>query len=107
MNVTKKISVLQALFILIMTVGFSNHVTIIPLLLQVGFRDSWISVIGTYLLFNVWIFIPYFIAKKTGDLALPDWLTQNFGKWVARFIIWPFAIYLLFIAAITLKETTN
>jgi len=107
MNVTKKISVLQALFILIMAVGFSNHVTIIPLLLQVGFRDSWISVICAYLLFNAWIVIPYFIAKKTGDLSLPDWLTQNLGKWAARLFIWPFAIYLLFIAAITLKETIN
>ena len=107
MNVTKKISVLQALFLLIMAVGFSNHVTIIPLLLQVGYRDSWISVICAYLLFNAWILIPYFIAKKTGELSLPEWLTQNFGKWTARLFIWPFALYLLVIAAITLKETTN
>ncbi len=90
-----------------MAVGFSNHVTIIPLLLQVGFRDSWISVTFAYLLFNAWVFIPYFIAKKTGKLALKKWLTVHIGKWASVLFIGIFSLYLLLIAVITLKETTN
>lgn len=107
MNVTNKISVLQALFIVIMAVGFTNHVIIIPLLLQVGMRDSWISVLCAYLLLNVWVLIPYFIAKSISGISLIDWLKQRFGTWISRFIIWPFALYLLSMAAITLKETTT
>lgn len=107
MNVTKNISVLQALFILLLAVGFSNHVTIIPLLLHVGLRDSWISVVLAYLLFNIWILIPYYIAKKTGQQSLFDWLKLNVGKWTSHLFLWPIVLYLLSIAAITLKETST
>lgn len=107
LNVNKTISVFQALTIIILAVGFSNHVTIIPLLLHVGMRDSWVSVLLTYLLSNLWLLLPYYIAKTTGQQSLFDWLRQQYGKWAARFLIWPAAIYVLFIAALTIRETTK
>ncbi|GIP33226.1 endospore germination permease [Paenibacillus sp. J2TS4] len=107
MKSTKNISLLQAMFILIMAVGFSNHVIIIPLLLQVGLRDSWISVLFTYLLFNVWLLLPYYITSRTGQQSLFDWLKDHYNRWVANLIIWSLGIYLLFIAALTIKETVS
>ncbi|WP_010273659.1 endospore germination permease [Paenibacillus senegalensis] len=107
MNNAKEITILQTLFLIITAVGFSNHVTIIPMLLQAGLRDSWLSVLLTYLILNVWLIIPFYISKKIGKQSMYEWLKSHYSRWLAYFFVGLVAIYMLSIAAITIKETTT
>lgn len=54
----------QLFFVLILFIGISNHVLILPHLLTNGQRDAWICVLVSYGFLTLWGFILYLIKKK-------------------------------------------
>ncbi|WP_169083893.1 endospore germination permease [Paenibacillus sp. PL91] len=76
---------LQIVFLLLLSLGISNHVLIIPHLLRAAERDSWFSIVVAYLALIGWSFILYLVLKSMRSLSFSDWLkfrTGKLGLWV-------------------------
>lgn len=54
----------QLIFVLILFIGISNHVLILPHLLTIGKRDAWVCVLAAYVILLLWGLILYYIMKK-------------------------------------------
>lgn len=99
------ISVLHVIFLSMTVIGLKNHVTIIPSLLNVAGRDSWISVIVSSFVILPWIFLVVFISKKLNGEPVVEWLERTLGNAVSRAVRYAIAIFLLILAVFTLGET--
>ncbi|WP_449539710.1 hypothetical protein [Ferdinandcohnia sp. Marseille-Q9671] len=54
----------QLFFVLILFIGISNHVLIMPHLLTTGKRDAWICALVAYVFIQFWGYILNLIMKK-------------------------------------------
>ena len=74
----------QVFVLFMMSIGLMNHVMVIPMLLAISKRDSWISVLlsGGFIL--GWLLFIQFIMKKLDHTHLYSWLNNHFGKIIAR-----------------------
>jgi len=78
---------------LLLSLGISNHVFIIPHLIKAAGRDAWISILLGYFALIIWSFVLYWVLKSMRALTFTDWLKQRVGKigyWVigAGFILY-------------------
>ncbi|MFV8828978.1 endospore germination permease [Alkalihalobacterium sp. APHAB7] len=85
---------LQMSFLIIMYTSISNHVFIIPHLLTIAKRDSWICILIAYFIFTLWGLILLFILRRLNRQKLFDWLTIRVGKAIATLVIFLFALFL-------------
>jgi len=99
------ISILHVVFLAMTVIGLKNHVTIMPPLLEVAKRDSWLSVLFTTIIMFPWLFLLVYIHRKSNQEALKDWLPQKIGNAGAKIVIYTIAIALIIIAAFTMIET--
>ncbi|WP_071392853.1 GerAB/ArcD/ProY family transporter [Bacillus tuaregi] len=100
-----KFSRLQMFFVLLLFIGISNHVLIMPHLLTTGQRDAWISALVAYLFLLFWGFLIYLIMKRNQErLRLEDWVKARAGGMVSRFIMAFFIIYVLTISAVSFYD---
>jgi len=99
------ISILHVVFLAMTVIGLKNHVTIMPPLLEVAKRDSWLSVLFTTIIMFPWLFLLVYIHRKSNQEALKDWLPQKIGNAGAKIVIYTIAIVLIIIAAFTMIET--
>ncbi|KQL32859.1 spore gernimation protein [Bacillus sp. FJAT-25509] len=99
------INLLQMSFILIGSTGLINHVIIIPMVLDVSGRDSWITILlsSGSLLFLIPIL--YFIQKRMNGEQLFQWLKGNFGRFISYPLIAMILLYLFSSGVVLLKET--
>ncbi|WP_059041143.1 endospore germination permease [Paenibacillus rubinfantis] len=77
---TPKPTKLQAIMTLMLTVGITNHVFIIPALLQIAKRDAWVSVILAVIPFALMIGLILFASSRIGTQPLPDWIRHRLGR---------------------------
>lgn len=99
------ISILHVIFLSMTVIGLKNHVTIMPPLLDVAGRDSWISVLLTTIAILPWVFLLVYIHTKTNQEPLKDWIKQRIGKVGSSIVIYSVVIFLVIIAAFTMIET--
>ena len=99
------ISLLQMSSILITSTGIINHVLIIPLILDVSGRDSWIAILFSGAAYLFLIPILYFIHTRMNGEQLFLWVRRNFGRLVAYPLIAIILLYLFSLSVIILKET--
>jgi len=99
------ISILHVVFLAMTVIGLKNHVTIMPPLLEIAKRDSWLSVIITSIAMFPWLFLLVYIHRKSNQESLRDWLPQKIGKVGSTFVIYTIVIVLMIIAAFTMIET--
>ncbi|ARK32704.1 endospore germination permease [Halalkalibacter krulwichiae] len=93
---------LQLLFVLLLFVGISNHVLIVPHLLGAAKRDAWISVLVAYGILIAWALICSFIFRKNPQRkSLYDWLEERTGKKVSYLILTFFFLYFIVIGFIS------
>ncbi|MCM3784913.1 endospore germination permease [Neobacillus mesonae] len=71
---------LQAAMLIMLSVGLSNHVFIIPVLLQIAGRDSWLSVLISALPITVFVLILYYISKHMDQQTFAEWFTNRIGR---------------------------
>ncbi|WP_326102079.1 endospore germination permease [Paenibacillus apiarius] len=107
MSPRHSITYLQTCFILVMSTGLLNHVTVIPLLLRQTHKDGWISVLLALVLSLCWIPLLIWIIRKKGSDALFPWLYKLGGAATAWIITLLFVAYLLLAAFVTLKDTST
>ncbi|MEH7178094.1 endospore germination permease [Neobacillus vireti] len=95
----------QLIFVLILFIGISNHVLIMPHLLSSGKRDAWLCVLVSYAFLLFWGVILYLIMKKNHQrLCLYDWLKVRAGAAISHFIIGVLAAYVFAISAISFYD---
>lgn len=102
-----KISVSQVFYIFLLSTGLSNHVLVIPLLIDAAGRDAWISVLIGYLISIPFLLILLYVMKNLKNISLFDWLKSTYSAAFSRIIATLIAIYLLIVGWITLKETVT
>ncbi|MBK3497159.1 endospore germination permease [Viridibacillus sp. YIM B01967] len=99
------ISILHVIFLSMTVIGLKNHVTIIPSLLEDVGRDGWASVVFATVAIFPWLFLLVYIHKKSNQEPIKDWLKLKIGKVGSAIVIYSIAIYLLILAAFTMRET--
>lgn len=95
----------QAVMILMLTMGLMNHVIVLPSILAIAYRDSWISVIFTGIIYLLWIPLVYHIIKKMNKQHLIDWLKESqhpFVAWIVKMLL---LVLLLLNTYVTLFST--
>ncbi|WP_145326440.1 GerAB/ArcD/ProY family transporter [Paenibacillus xylanexedens] len=100
-------SFLQAMMLIMLSVGLICHVLIIPALLSAAKRDSWISVLlstGPYLVFALMLaYVSRFLQHQT----LHDWLTSHLGKPLGLLLRIGNSLFFLSVIYFTLHDTTT
>lgn len=71
---------LQAIMTLMLAIGITNHVFIIPALLQIAKRDAWFSVLLAAVPFGLMIGLIGFVSSRIGTQPLPEWIRQRMGR---------------------------
>lgn len=104
MKNNETVSILQVILLLVTAIGLKNHVIVIPPLLKEGGRDAWIAVIVMSLLFLIWGILLIYIYKTMKGKHIQIWLEKSIGKFFTHLMLYIVSIYLLIIAAATLKE---
>lgn len=95
----------QLFFVLILFIGISNHVLIMPHLLTTGKRDAWVCVLVSYGFLLLWGIILYLIMKKNKQRqCLYDWIKERAGTITSRIFITILATYVFAISAISFYD---
>lgn len=101
-----KISISQLFAILLLATGLSNHVLVIPILINAAGRDAWLSVIIGYMVFTIFSPVILYVLKGINATSVFDWLTTNYSRFLSRIIGLLFLLFFVVAGWITLKETT-
>ncbi|WP_066303751.1 endospore germination permease [Bacillus sp. FJAT-29814] len=95
----------QFFFVLILFIGISNHVLIIPHLLATGKRDAWICALVAYVFLLIWGLILYLIMKNNPQrLCLFDWIKVRTRGGISFVFISILAVYVFTISAISFYD---
>ena len=105
MKVDGKIGIGQTIMIIMLTIGITDHVTVIPLLLSKAGRDAWVSVLITAVPFFGWAYLLYFINSRLGGESLQSWLQRTSGPVVRKFVLVPMMLGLYLMALVHLIDT--
>jgi len=100
----KKISIPQFFFIFLLSIGISNHVLVVPLIIDAAGRDSWISVIAGYFLSIPFLFLLLSVTKQLKNKSILDWLETNYSNTLRNLIAVSFLIFFIITGFITVKE---
>ncbi|MEC1524561.1 endospore germination permease [Neobacillus niacini] len=95
----------QLSFVLILFIGISNHVLIMPHLLATGKRDAWVCVLVSYVFLLFWGFILFLIMKKNQQrLSLFKWIKGRAGRTMSALFISLLTVYVFAISAISFYD---
>lgn len=97
----------QIVFLMILTVGISNHVLIIPHLVQTAGRDAWVSIALGYGVLLLWSMMFYRILKSMRQISFSDWLKQRSGRIGYVLIGGSMLIYFLIAGMMIIYDTTK
>ncbi|WP_256709600.1 GerAB/ArcD/ProY family transporter [Paenibacillus sp. FSL H8-0548] len=98
---------MQIIFLMLLSLGISNHVLIIPHLLQAAERDAWFSILIAYAALICWSVILYLILKSMNTLAFTVWLKNRIGKVGLWFITGGISLYLFVSGIMIVFDTTK
>lgn len=99
-----KFSPLQLSFVMILFVGISSHVLVLPDLLETAYRDSWVCGLISYVILICWGIMIYFILLKMNGQKLFYWIKDRAGGAVSGIIVFLLFIYILFIGLTSFYE---
>ncbi|MFD0828063.1 GerAB/ArcD/ProY family transporter [Neobacillus sp. M.A.Huq-85] len=103
-NLTKILIPRQLFLLLVLSTGLMNHVILIPNLLTVAGRDSWLSVIAAYLIALLSLPIIYFILKNSPDGGFFPAVRHRFGAFFSVLLSVPVILFLLISTYITFRD---
>lgn len=94
----------QLFLLLVLSTGLLNHVILIPNLLTAAGRDSWISVIATYPISLIFLWLIYFIVKNSPNEGFFSLVRNRFGKIFSTVLSMPIIVFLFTSSYITLRD---
>ncbi|OZU87646.1 hypothetical protein CIL03_16295 [Virgibacillus indicus] len=102
-----QISIPQFFFIFLLSTGLSNHVLIVPLIIDAAGRDSWISVIVGYLISIPFLLLLLAVTKQLKNTSVFEWLETNYSNTLRKIIALLLFIFLIITGFITVTETVS
>lgn len=99
-----KITPIQSAALWITIIGLSNHVFIIPILLNTAGRDSWIGALLALPLMFGWCVLLWYISNKINQSLLP-WIKKKTNAALAIFAAIVYTIYFIVITTFSTQET--
>jgi len=102
-----KINVVQAMFLFVLAVGITNHVIIVPLILQASHRDAWISALFAIPPLVLWTIVVYFVMKLTRQMSLFQWFKTHYHPIVAWLVVLPLILLCAATLFVTIRDTTS
>ncbi|CAG7632269.1 hypothetical protein PAESOLCIP111_03363 [Paenibacillus solanacearum] len=100
----KKIPAILLYAVFMTSVGISNHVLLIPVLLQIGKRDSWISSTAAVIPVLVWVFVLYAVVKRGGGGNVTELIRHTYGKVVSVFLMMLVIAYCIENALVSIND---
>lgn len=97
----------QAFMIMMLTAGLTNHVMIIPVLLEKSGRDAWITIMVSAVLFLPWVLLIYGIINKIGNRSITQALDESSGRGFRLLLMSMSGLYFFAFAFYTLKEVID
>lgn len=97
----------QMFVMFMLAIGITNHVVVVPLILQAAHRDAWLSGLFSIPLVIIWATVVYLIIKLTQQQSLYDWFKSRYNKAVAAGILIPFLLLLLIIILISVRDSST
>src|SRR5699024_77685 len=85
----------------IMTLPIMGHVIILPLMLDVAGKDSWIAVFISLPAAMAFSYAIYRLRIKYPKLHANELISKILGKWFGRLLIFLFIIYFLFLTILS------
>ncbi|BBI33714.1 endospore germination permease [Cohnella abietis] len=104
---THKINVVQTMMLFTLAIGITNHVIIVPLILNAAHRDSWISAFMAIPPLIIWTIIVFFVMRLTNQKSLYDWFKAHYNPLIAWLVIVPIIVFLIFILFVTVRDTSS
>ncbi|OXS60968.1 hypothetical protein B1A99_05400 [Cohnella sp. CIP 111063] len=101
-----RINVIQTMLMFNLAIGITNHVIIVPLILQSAFRDSWISALLAVPAVIVWTIVLFWVMKLTGQRSLFRWFREHYNAVIAWLVILPLVVLCMMILFVTVRDTT-
>lgn len=102
---TLKPTISQAIMTIMLTVGITNHVFIIPAILQSALRDAWVSVIVSGVPFAIFIGLIIYISSRTNHMPLQEWIELRYGTVMSHLFRVVITIYFFSVAWFSLFDT--
>ncbi|MCP1136081.1 endospore germination permease [Paenibacillus polysaccharolyticus] len=100
-------SFLQAMMLIMLSVGLISHVLIIPALLSAAKRDSWISVLLSTGPLVIFVLMLAYVSRFLQHQTLHDWLSSHLGKPVGFLLRVGNSLFFLCVIYFTLRDTTT
>nr|WP_259545415.1 endospore germination permease [Heyndrickxia oleronia] len=100
-----KINIIQLFAIFLLSMGLTNHVIVIPFLINAAGRDAWISVIIGYIFTLLFSLLLLYVTRKFQSVSIFEWISSTYSRLLSRTIAFLLFIYLSITGFITLKET--
>ena len=104
MNRIGPISILHVIAISLTMIGLKNHVSILPAMLSTGGRDGWMAVILSAILIFPWLFLLLYIHNQSKQQSMREWLLDTAGPRNGKVLLYIISFYLVFNAAISMRE---
>ena len=103
-NLIKILVPRQLFLLLILSTGLLNHVILIPNLLSAAGRDSWLSVLLAYPLSIVFLWLIYFIVRKSPNDGFLSMIRNRMGKSFYIVFSIPIVIFLFTSSYVTFRD---
>ncbi len=107
MKKTNLFGLLPAVMIQILSVGLVNHVLVVPLILHVAKRDSWICPLIAWVIAVLWVSFPVYGTMKRLNGSLKSMLERVLGPAGSWTLKLPLALMLFGITLNTLVDTIS
>jgi len=99
----EKIFISAALILVLFSSILMHHFMLIPVLLDIAGRDSWISVVIAFPALLIWLCILYYIMIKTEQKSITLLIKQRYGNLAYFIVVIPLLVFLLINSYIALK----
>lgn len=101
------IKIPQGFMLLMLSAGLTNHVMIIPVVLEYSRRDAWITVIAGAVLFIPWVLLAFLNMQKIGNRSITQAVEESSGKAARVLINLMISLYLFAFCFYTFKEVID
>ncbi|MFD0586572.1 endospore germination permease [Paenibacillus sp. GCM10027627] len=98
---------IQIVFLLLLSIGISNHVLIIPHLIQATGRDAWVSIVAGYFILLLWSALLYRVLKSMRTFTFNDWLKAKSGQTGFWLIGGSLLLYFLIAGSMIIYDTSQ
>lgn len=102
-----QINIFQLYLLIMGASGLTNHVVIIPILLDVSGRDAWLAALAASIPMFIWLWMLHYVIRSTSGDDLLVWMNRNKGRWLSLSARALLLTYIYVNIVITIRDTVD